>query len=436
MYSLLFIVLALLLVLLNAFFVAAEFSMVKLRATKVQEIKEQYGFRGRVLDKIHSQLDVYLSACQLGITLASLGLGWIGEPAFAIIVKPFFLFIGVDSESLIEVSSFLVAFFLISFLHIVVGELMPKSIAIRQAEVISIWTAVPLYLFYQIMFPVIWLLNACSYFILKKLGLNLVDSEDGFYTTDELKLILSSSQSQGNLEQDEKGILKNALDLAELTVTDVMRSKEHLVILDTKDSPKILEQKLLINRYSRYPVYDSKTKKIIGLIHIKDLLPDLFTQKEIKALTSYVRPILNVSPNLPAMDLLHKFRRGAPHFAIVYKNSSTWWGFITLDDLLHVLFGKIKDEFHKTQDDWIKNQDGSFIFKGSSSIYSLERALDCDLILDLKEENLNSLNGLLIARNGSFPNEGEIIHCNEFDAIIIKIEHSFIELVQVIPKII
>jgi CBS domain containing-hemolysin-like protein len=435
MYNLILILLAVVLVLLNAFFVASEFSMVKLRTTKVQEIKELYGLRGRILEKMHDQLDAYLSACQLGITLASLGLGWIGEPAFASLLEPLFHIVGVTSESITEISSFLIAFFIISYLHIVVGELMPKSIAIRQAELISIWTAIPLYFFYRLMFPVIWLLNSCSNFILNQLGLNVSESGDGLYTMDELKLILNSSHMHGELEQDEKSILKNALDLVDLKVTDLMRTREHMVILDTKDSPQVLEQKMLDNRYSRYPVYDSRLKKIIGFIHVKDLFPDLLAKKEIKSLNTYVRPILNVSPNLPAMDLLHKFRRGLPHFAIVYKNSNTIWGFVTLDDLLHILFGKIKDEFHKTHDDWTKHPDGSYTFKGTSSIYSLERALDCDIVLYPHEEKLNSLNGLLIARNSSFPKEEDTIHFDEFDAYIEKIDQSFIERIKIIPKL-
>ena len=408
--------------------------MVKLRATKVQELKELYGLRGKILEKIHKRLDTYLSTCQLGITLASLGLGWVGEPAFATLLVPFFHIMGIHSESLIEISSFSMAFFIISYLHIVVGELMPKTIAIRQAELISIWTALPLYFFYKLMFPAIWLLNSCSNYILSKLGLNVGKTEEGLYSTDELKLILNSSHNHGELAQDGKEMLKNALDLADLKVTDIMRTKEHMVMLDTRDSLEVIEQKMVTNRYSRYPVYDHKLKKITGFIHIKDFLPDLLTKKEINDLSLYLRPVLNVSPNLPVMELLGKFREGLPHFALVYKNSSTLWGFITLDDLLHILFGRIKDEFHKTNDDWLKHADNTFSFKGTSSIYSLERALDCDINLLPNEESINSLNGLLMARNGSLPNEGETVRFDEFDAFVEKIEQSFIELITIIPK--
>lgn len=147
------IIFAFLLVLLNGFFVAAEFAMVKLRATRVESIAELHGWRGSILRKVHNQLDAYLSACQLGITLASLGLGWVGEPAFAHLLEPLLAYLGVDSAEVVKAVSFFVAFFVISYLHIVVGELAPKSWAIRKPELLSLWTAVPLYLFYWTMYP-------------------------------------------------------------------------------------------------------------------------------------------------------------------------------------------------------------------------------------------------------------------------------------------
>ncbi|MBE1188311.1 DUF21 domain-containing protein, partial [Escherichia coli] len=155
---------------LNGFFVAAEFAMVKLRATRVETIAKQHGWRGAILRKVHNQLDAYLSACQLGITLASLGLGWVGEPAFAELLEPLLAMIGVHSDELIRGISFFTAFFIISYLHIVVGELAPKSWAIRKPELLSLWTAVPLYLFYWLMYPAIWLLNASANAILKIAG--------------------------------------------------------------------------------------------------------------------------------------------------------------------------------------------------------------------------------------------------------------------------
>jgi|SRR3990167_352560 len=185
--------LALLLVLLNAFFVAAEFGMVKLRTTRVATIEKTYGLRGRILSYVHEHLDAYLSACQLGITFASLGLGWVGEPAFAHLLEPIFHFLGIASSETVKIISFFFAFSIISFLHIVMGELMPKSLAIRQSEKVSLWTAIPLYGFYWIMYPAIWFLNTCSNFFLSLARLDEIHKGEHFYSTDEIKLVLGAS---------------------------------------------------------------------------------------------------------------------------------------------------------------------------------------------------------------------------------------------------
>src|SRR5471032_261181 len=191
------ILFALILVLLNGFFVAVEFAMVKLRSTRVDAIAKKNGWRGHILRTVHSQLDAYLSACQLGITLASLGLGWVGEPAFAHLLEPLLSAVGVHAPEVIKGVSFFAAFFVISYLHIVVGELAPKSWAIRKPELLSLWTAVPLYLFYWAMYPAIYLLNASANAILRIAG----QGEPGphhehHYSREELKLILHSSRGQ------------------------------------------------------------------------------------------------------------------------------------------------------------------------------------------------------------------------------------------------
>lgn len=214
------ILFALILVLLNGFFVAAEFAMVKLRATRVEAIAHTNGWRGQILRTVHSQLDAYLSACQLGITLASLGLGWVGEPAFAHILEPMLGAMGVESAEVIKGVSFFAAFFVISYLHIVVGELAPKSWAIRKPELLSLWTAVPLYLFYWAMYPAIYLLNASANAILRIAG----QGEPGphhehHYSREELKLILHSSRGQDPSDQGMR-VLASAVEMGELEVVD------------------------------------------------------------------------------------------------------------------------------------------------------------------------------------------------------------------------
>ncbi len=425
------VLLAFLLVLLNAFFVAAEFGMVKLRATRVEAIKDMYGLRGRILVHVHQHLDAYLSACQLGITIASLGLGWVGEPAFAHLLTPFLTFLGVGSPKLMTVIAFFVAFSFISFLHIVVGELMPKSLAVRQSERVSVWTALPLYGFYWLMYPAIWLLNTCSNFLLRVFKLDEVHQSEYFHSTDEIKLLLSASHLHGELTEEEVEIIEHTLDLANLKVTEVMRSSEEMILINISKPIQQIIEIIMEHRYSRYPVYDPDKKDVIGIIHIKDLLPIFYHQGEIKELRSLLRPILKVSRRVPALDLLHKFREGMSHFALVYSGKGTILGFVTLDNLLQVLLGRIKDEFHRTKVDWVLNADGSISASGNCSIYFLEQAINQDIDI---EDEIDILNGLFIHRLGYLPKEGEQINFPEFRAKIEQATPSKIIKVRIYPK--
>jgi CBS domain containing-hemolysin-like protein len=241
---------ALFLVLLNGFFVAAEFAIVRLRATKVEALAQAHGWRGHILRTVHKQMDAYLSACQLGITLASLGLGWVGEPAFAHLLEPLLAVVGIESPTLVHAIAFFTAFAIISYLHIVVGELAPKSWAIRQPELLSLWTAVPLYLFYWTMYPAIFVLNASANAILRIAG----QGEPGphhehHYSRDELKLILHSSRASNPSDQDMR-VLASAVELGELEVVPSLNFTFSLLMNARKSSPvKFLSFAQSLQRY-------------------------------------------------------------------------------------------------------------------------------------------------------------------------------------------
>jgi len=434
MATLFWILVAALLVLMNAFFVAAEFGMVKLRNTRVVAIRKLYGVRGKILSEIHNHLDAYLSACQLGITLASLGLGWVGEPAFAQLFAPMLQLLPLSSPQLTHLITLGLAFIFITFLHIVIGELMPKSIAIRQSERISLWTALPLYGFYWLMYPVIWFMNTCSNALLKLTGLSRDQKGEYFYSTDEIKLILGSSYLHGELTKEEKIILEHTLELGDLKVTDVMRPAEEMIALDVDQPVEASMTAVLQHRYSRYPVYRENLDNIIGIIHVKDIFSTLYQQKEISSLESLMRPVLKVSRRLPALDLLRKFREGMPHFALVYSGrEENLIGFVTLDNLLHVLVGRIKDEFHRTRDDWIKLEDGSYVMPGNASIYSLERALDIEIEEEGIGEDVDTLGGIILSRLENMPKTGQEVTFKQFKILVEKMKGHRILQVRVFP---
>lgn len=427
MINFLWLILALGLLLLNAFFVAAEFGMVKLRHTRITELKEKTGLKGRILWKIHQRLDAYLSACQLGITLASLGLGWIGEPAFAYLLEPFFQYLGITSPKLIQVVAFFSGFSLLSFLHIVIGELMPKSLALRQSENVSLWTAIPLYGFYGLMYPFIYLLNASANALLKIFHLDTVHAAEQTYSSDEIKLILKSSHLHGELEKAEASIIEHTLDFADLDVSDIMRPRDELIALDMNQPLEKSIEQILVHNYSRYPVYDKELDNIIGIVHAKDCLRAHMKGENVSSLTDIMRPPIKIKPHCSTLTLLEQFKQGTTHLALVY-HSDRLIGFLTLDNLLQIMLGRINDEFHRTQEDYKALEDGGFRLSGLISLYTVERALDLNLSNNYKE---TTLSGLILRTLDHIPVTNERVDFNEFYTIVEKIEGARIKEARV-----
>ncbi|HGL4262341.1 TPA: hemolysin family protein [Burkholderia dolosa] len=431
---------ALLLVALNGFFVAAEFGLVKLRTTRVKTLARKHGLRGRILGVVHGRLDAYLSACQLGITLASLGLGWIGEPAFAELIGPLLDLLGVESERVVHLISLVFAFSLISFLHIVVGELAPKSMAIRQPEKVGLWVALPLYAFYWAMYPAIWLLNTSANAVLRLAGLSADHGSDAHYSTDELKLILRSRRStaggaaqptRGSYSNDEWNTLAHSLDFSSMTVSDLMRPAHEMIGL-RRDLPLPDNMEIVArHRFSRYPLFaDASRERVFGLIHLKDLLLARHAGAALDDLSDYVRPVQYVKPDMPALDLFRRFRKGAPHFALVGNKREKPIGFLTLDNLLGALVGQIHDEFHQGDADWSRLDDGTLMGKGSLPVVSLEQALG----IDIDEGRAESVGGLVIQALNDLPSEGQRVSFDRFDVVVKKMNGPRIVLVRVSPK--
>ncbi len=435
MHNVLLILVALFLVGLNGFFVAAEFGIVTLRRTRIRAIAKTQGLRGRTLAKVHGQLDAYLSACQLGITLASLGLGWIGEPAFASLLEPLMSAVGISSPQLIHGISFAFAFILISFLHIVIGELAPKTLAIRNPEVIGLWSALPLYWFYQTMYPAIYVLNTSANTVLRLVGLSKAGGHDAHYSTDELKLILRTSKPGEQFTTDERNILAQTLDFSQLAVSDLMRPINEVIALHASKSLEDNLQTVLRNRFSRYPYFDRNGDDVLGVIHLKDLFFAQHAGQQITDLTPFLRPIDVISARMPAMELFRRFRDGAPHFALIGEKGKHPVGFITLDNLLGAMVGEIRDEFRMNENDWLRQPDGTLIGKASLPIFSLERILGLDIENEeLGLDDVESVGGLIMVKLGDIPKQGQKITFAGFDIVVKKMSGPRIVLIKVIPK--
>jgi len=422
---------ALFLVLLNGFFVAAEFAMVKLRATKVEAIAEQHGWRGHILRTVHNQLDAYLSACQLGITLASLGLGWVGEPAFAELLTPLLGMLGIESEKLIHGISFFLAFFIISYLHIVIGELAPKSWAIRKPELLSLWTAAPLYGFYWLMYPAIYLLNASANAILRIAG----QGEPGphhehHYSRDELKLILHSSRASDPSDQDMR-VLASAVEMGELEVVDWANSREDLIYIEADARLDELFSLFRRHKFSRYPVYDEASQSFVGVLHIKDLLLQLSLFEMLPSkfnVSELMRPIERVTKHMPLSTLLEEFRQGGAHFALVEEADGKVVGFLTMEDVLEVLVGDIQDEHHKAERGVLSYQPGKLLVRGDTPLFKIERLLG----VDLDHIEAETLAGLVYEHLKRVPEENEALESDGLRIIVKKMRGPKIVLAKVL----
>jgi CBS domain containing-hemolysin-like protein len=418
----LLVLVALLLVLLNGFFVAAEFGIVKLRATRVAELQAIGGWRGPALARVHRHLDAYLSACQLGITLASLGLGWIGEPAFAHLVEKPLSWLGLhEDRGAVEATAFVIAFTLISFLHIVVGELAPKSVALRRAESVSLWTAVPLLTFYWLMYPFIWLLNLSANLTLRAAGLAAGSGheQESPHSLEEMRALLHYSRaSLGREAREINALASHALELPELDVSELMRPLREMVAIHSNWDHAEVRALVRRHRYSRYPLLGA-SGEVLGVLHIKDILLEQGGAGFGARLRRHLHPPLQVREEDSAASLLHRFRQGSSHFALVRDRDVQLSGFLTLEDVLEAILGEITDEHEARRTGQVSRRplrlkNGELLARGDTPIYLVERELGRPIA---GSGESNTLAGLVMQQLDRVPQEGETV---ELDGLRIK----------------
>jgi CBS domain containing-hemolysin-like protein len=295
-------------------------------------------------------------------------------------------------------------------------------------------SAAPLYGFYWLMYPAIWLLNSSAILVLRMIGLGKAHGHDAHYSADELKLILRSSPGE-RFTRDELNILAKTLDFSELEVSDLMRPIHEITALHRgitlQENLACVSQK----RFSRYPYFDTNGVDVLGLIHLKDLFFAQQDNKTIEDLSKYLRPIQYISPDMSALELFRQFRMGAAHFAIIGQKGQKPQGFITLDNLLSAMVGEIRDEFRQNSHDWTRLDNGTLIGKGSLPIFSLERILGIDVEneeLDLEDEV--SIGGLIMSKLRDIPVEGQKIEFNQFHLVVKKMNGPSIALVHIYPN--
>lgn len=401
------------LVALNGFFVAAEFALVKVRASQLDTLVAEGHKRAKVGRHVIEHLDSYLSACQLGITLASLGLGWVGEPFLARMLQPFFALANIQSHAVITSVSFALAFSMITFLHIVLGEQAPKILAIRKAVPTTLWVTPLLRLFYVIFKPAIRFLNASSNWVLKYV-LRIEPAAQGevAHTEEELRLILDQSEKSKEVSQLGRNLLMNVLDLAERVVRDIMTPRGEIVYLDVEDDFETNVKKAIESRHTRFPLCRENLDNTLGLIHIKELMPML--RDPHPDLLKIKRELISVPEMMELEKLLKLFLSKHAHVAMVIDEFGGTVGMVTLENVLEEVVGDIQDEFDTDKEEFRKINENEFVVDGSLGLYELN-----DLAgLELESTDVSTIGGYVTHLLGHLPKQGEQVRIDNYLATI------------------
>ncbi len=396
------IAVVLVLVALNGFFVAAEFAIVKVRATQIEPLVRSGVRRARIAQNVIANLDKYLSASQLGITMTSLGLGWIGEPVVARMLQPILTWLGIVDATVVATVSFAVGFTIITFLHIVVGEQAPKWLAIQKAQATAMFVSAPLHLFFVVFRPFISLVNVSANTFLRWLGIQIVNETDMIHSEEELRLLLSKGKV---LTTTGKTISLNAIELRNRTVREVMVPRTNVAFLSTE---KTLEQNIAFaeeNQFTRYPLCERELDNVIGMIHLKDLFKLKGSQGSGTRLLEIKREMLFVPETTPLEKVLNLFLSKRVLMAVAVDEYGGTAGLVTLENILEELVGDIRDEFDVEPAMVQKLSDQEYIIDGTMPLHDFARMFG----VEPESKDVVTVSGYVIQLMGRVPEKGATV---------------------------
>ncbi|WP_184544407.1 hemolysin family protein [Mucilaginibacter sp. FT3.2] len=424
--SVFYIVATLFLVLLNGFFVAAEFAMVRVRGSQI-EIKAKGGSGvAKVARGILHNLDGYLAATQLGITIASLALGVVGEGVVTNIVLRAFLAVGITLTPVFITTSHILAFTSITILHIVFGELAPKSIAIQKSARTVLAVSLPLRFFFVFFKPLIWLLNGFANFILKLLGINTLEGGEAHHSSEELQYLLEQGKESGALDSNEHELIQNVFDFNERVVKNIMVPRTKISGIDISSTRQELLDMIIEEGYSRMPVFDDVIDKIIGIVHAKDILPLLARNEEI-VLKNIIRKPYFIPETKKINDLMAELQQKRIQIAIVLDEFGGTAGMVTLEDIVEELVGEIQDEYDEEKPIVEKVNEREFIVNALAPIYDVNEHLPHDLPED---GDFDTVSGWLGDIFGKIPDVGEQKESNGYNITVLRKSDQNIESVK------
>jgi len=397
------------LIALTGFFVAVEFAIIKVRSSRINQLVGEKKRGALAAKKVISNLDEYLSACQLGITITALGLGWLGEPTIKHVLEPIFLKIELSS-AIASTVSFIIAFAVITFLHVVIGELAPKTFAIQKAEQVSLLLSQPLIYFYRIMYPFIWALNGSARLVTGIFGLSPASEHEVAHSEEELRLILSESYKSGEINQAEFKYVNNIFEFDNRLAKEIMVPRTEIVGL-YEDEPfethiKVIGQE----KYTRYPVFGEDKDEIIGMVNVKDLFIRYMDggQNEECSIIPYTRPVIEVLENIPIHDLLLQMQKRRIPLAVLYDEYGGTAGIATLEDILEEIVGEIRDEYDEDEHPPIEHISETYkIIDGKVLISEVNDLLGLHLFAD----DVDTIGGWIMMQKQTII-EGDVIETN------------------------
>ncbi|MDF0720270.1 hemolysin family protein [Kaistella sp. PBT33-4] len=428
------LLLALFLVLLNGFFVAAEFSIVKVRYSQIQIKAAEGNSMAKQAEFIIKRLDEYLSATQLGITLASLALGWVGESAMHHIIEKMFLYFEVVADqTTITTVSLVISFLIITVMHIVFGELIPKSIAIRKAEATTMAIAVPLRVFYTVFKPFIWTMNQMSNAVLRLMKIHPA-SEHEIHSTEELQLLVKQSADSGEIQEENYEIIKNAFDFTDHSAKQIMVPRQNILSIDIEDPIDEVINQIMDSGYSRIPVYKDSIDNVIGIFYTKEIIREYVRSKGAithQDLERLMREAFFVVGSKKISDLMKIFQQKKQHLAVVIDEFGGTEGIITLEDILEELVGEIQDE--EDDEEKVVDQVGenTYWVQATQPLDEINEFLPKKFPLS-EEGEFNTLAGYILHELEDIPEENQEFEMNSYHFKILKMNNKSVEMVELV----
>ncbi|MDF2856281.1 MAG: hypothetical protein K0Q87_2132 [Neobacillus sp.] len=412
----------------TAFFVSYEFAIVKVRSTRIDQLVAEGNKNAIAAKTIITNLDEYLSACQLGITVTALGLGWLGEPTVERLLHPLFNQLSMP-ESAASILSFIIAFSSVTFIHVVVGELAPKTVAIQKAEAVTLLMARPMIIFYKIMYPFIKILNGSARGLVGIFGLKPASEHENAHSEEELQLIISESYKSGEINQSEYKYVNKIFEFDDRLAKEIMVPRTEIVAFDQSLTLEECLEIVKQENYTRYPVIDGEKDNIVGMLNMKEVLTEYISGKSLDtSISEYVRPVIQVIESIAIHDLLVKMQKDRVHMAILMDEYGGTAGLVTVEDILEEIVGEIRDEFDADEVPEInKISENKTVVDGKVLIDEINELFN----LDIDESEMDTIGGWILSEKMDVV-EGDSVQYGNYEFKVLEIDGYHIKLLEIV----